>query len=140
MNWPSYNQSLVRRGEILLGFDVINNWDAELKEMNKDKVGEPFHYPNTFLLLPGYAKAYFHLPYRQTEGIAQGHAKWKVLSIPDYSTFAHRRLQRIESRLKSSTEPPGLLVDHTKMAIKSKIEEIEKLTDEDFDTLDLLHN
>ena len=71
MNWSSYNQSLVRRGEILLGFDVINNWDTELKEMNKDKVGEPFHYPNTFLLLLGYAKAYFHLPYRQTEGIAQ---------------------------------------------------------------------
>ncbi|MER5175177.1 MAG: hypothetical protein ABJB76_01675 [Candidatus Nitrosocosmicus sp.] len=36
---------------------------------------EPFHYSNTFLLLLlGYAKAYFHLPYRQTEGIAQGHA------------------------------------------------------------------
>jgi len=64
-------ESLIRRGEILLGFDVINNWDNELEEMNKDKVGEPFHYPNTFLLLLGYAKAYFHLPYRQTEGIAQ---------------------------------------------------------------------
>ena len=51
MKWSIYNQSLVRRGEILLGFDVINNWDTELKEMNKDKVGEPFHYPNTFLLL-----------------------------------------------------------------------------------------
>jgi len=51
MNWSSYNQSLVRRGEILLGFDVIDNWDIELKEMNKDKIGEPFHYPNTFLLL-----------------------------------------------------------------------------------------
>jgi hypothetical protein len=71
MKWSAYNQSLVRRGEILIGFDVINNWDTELKEMNKDKVGEPFHYPDTFLLLLGYAKAYFHLPYRQTEGIAQ---------------------------------------------------------------------
>ena len=135
MNWSSYNQSLVRRGEILLGFDVINNWDTELKDMNKDKVGEPFHYPNTFLLLPGYAKAYFHLPYRQTEGIAQGHAKWKVLSIPDYSTFAHRRLQRIESRLKSKTKQPSLLFDETKTTIKSKIDVIEKLTDEDFDIL-----
>jgi hypothetical protein len=35
MNWPVYNQSLVRRGEIILGFDVINNWNTELKEMNK---------------------------------------------------------------------------------------------------------
>ena len=72
MKWPTYNQSLVRRGEILLGFDVINNWDIELKEMNKDNLGnEPFHYLNTFLLLLGYAKVYFHLPYRQTKGIAQ---------------------------------------------------------------------
>ena len=71
VKWSTYNQSLVRRGELAIAFDVINNWDTELKEMNKDKVGEPFHYPNTFLLLLGYAKAYFHLPYRQTEGIAQ---------------------------------------------------------------------
>ncbi len=39
MKWSDYNQSLVKSGEILLGFDVINNWNTELKEMNKDKVG-----------------------------------------------------------------------------------------------------
>ncbi len=59
MNWTSCNQSLVRRGEILLGFVVINNWDIELQEMNKDKIGEPFHYPNTFLLLLGMLKCIF---------------------------------------------------------------------------------
>ncbi|HXS59780.1 MAG TPA: hypothetical protein VN703_03095 [Candidatus Sulfopaludibacter sp.] len=75
VHWLSYNRSLVRCDEILIGFDVINNWDTELKRMNKDKVGEPFHYTNNFLLLLGYAKAYFHLPYRQTEGIAYAHAK-----------------------------------------------------------------
>jgi hypothetical protein len=99
VNWSSYNQSLVRRGEVLLGFDVINNWDTELKEMNKDKVGEPFHYPNTFLLLLGYAKAYFHLPYRQTEGIAQGHAKGKIPSIPDFTTI-NRRINRLDIKIK----------------------------------------
>ncbi len=41
------SQSLVRQSEILLGFDIINNWDIEIQEMNKDKIGEPFHYPNT---------------------------------------------------------------------------------------------
>jgi hypothetical protein len=103
MNWPVYNQSLVRRGEILLGFDVINNWDTELKEMNKDKVGEPFHYPNTFLLLLGYAKAYFHLPYRQTEGIAQGHAKGKVPSIPDFTTIS-RRINKLDIQIKEDNK------------------------------------
>jgi hypothetical protein len=63
---------LLEEEKLLLAFYIINNWDADLKELNKDKIGEPFHYPNTFLLLLGYAKVYFHLPYRQTEeGIAQ---------------------------------------------------------------------
>ena len=71
--------------------------------MNKDKIGEPFHYPNTFLLLLlGYAKAYFHLPYRQTEeGIAQGHAHGKVPSIPDYTTI-NRRINRLDIKIKDT--------------------------------------
>jgi hypothetical protein len=103
MNWPSYNRSLVRRGEILLGFDVINNWDTELKEMNQGKIGEPFHYPNTFLLLLGYAKIYFHLPYRQTEGITQAHAKGKVSSIPDFTTI-NRRINRLDIKIKDTPD------------------------------------
>ena len=51
------------------------------------------------------------------------------------STFAQRRFQRTESRLKSKTKQASLLIDETKTTIKSKIEVIEKLTDEDFDTL-----
>jgi hypothetical protein len=52
------------------------------------------------------------------------------------STFAQRRLEQpIESRLKSKTKQPSLLADETMTAIKSKIEVIEKLTDEDFDIL-----
>jgi len=67
--------------------------------MNKDKVGEPFNYPNTFLLLLllllGYAKAYFHLPYMHTEGIAQRYAKGKVSSIPNYTTI-NRRINKLD--------------------------------------------
>jgi hypothetical protein len=107
VNWPSYNKSLVKRGEILLGFDVINNWDTELKEMNQGKIGEPFHYPNTFLLLLGHAKAYFHLPYRQTEGIAQGHARGKVPSIPDYTTIS-RRINRLDIKIRDTTDSKNM--------------------------------
>ena len=78
----------------MCGISTINNWDIELKEMNSDKVGKPFHYPNTFLLLLGYAKAYFHLPYRQTkEGITQGHAKGKIPSIPVYHYLQKKNKQ-----------------------------------------------
>jgi hypothetical protein len=38
VKWPIYNQSLVRYGELLLAFDVIDNLHLELKQMNKDKM------------------------------------------------------------------------------------------------------
>jgi DDE family transposase len=68
-------------------------------------VGEPFHYPNTFLLLLlDYAKVYFHLPYRQTkEGIAQGHAKGKVPSIPDYSIIS-RRINSLDIKMENDNK------------------------------------
>src|SRR6478735_1908418 len=118
MNWSVYHQSLVRRGEILIGFDVIDNWDKELKQMNKDKVGEPFRYPNTFLLLLGYAKVYFHLPYRQTEGIAQGHAKEKVPAIPDYSTIS-RRINKLDIEIEDNKSSKEFEDDYLIIAIDS---------------------
>ncbi len=43
MKWSIYNQSLVRRSEFLLGFDVTNNGDTDIKEVNKDKVSKLLH-------------------------------------------------------------------------------------------------
>jgi hypothetical protein len=102
----------------LLGFGVIDNWDIELKEMNKDKVGEPFHYPDTFILLLGYAKVYFHLPYRQTEGIAQGHAKGKVPSIPDY-TIISRRINRLDIKIENDDKNKEFEDEYIVIAIDS---------------------
>jgi len=49
VNWNKYNESLVRRGEILLDFDVIDNWPIELEKMNKNKKGRKFVYPDSFI-------------------------------------------------------------------------------------------
>ncbi|HEY7080312.1 MAG TPA: hypothetical protein VH500_11460 [Nitrososphaeraceae archaeon] len=51
---PSYNQSLVRHGQVLLDFDVLNGWDHELSLMNHGKVGELYAYPDSFIQLLGY--------------------------------------------------------------------------------------
>jgi hypothetical protein len=45
------------------------------------------HMTNSFVHLLGYAKAYFHLPYRQTEDVIREHATNKIPSIPDYITI-----------------------------------------------------
>jgi hypothetical protein len=98
VNWHNYNESLVRRGEIILDFDVIDSWDNELYNMNDGKEGACYRYPNSFVQLLGYMRAYFHLPYRQTEGVVRVYTGSKVRSIPDYSTI-NRRVNKLDIRI-----------------------------------------
>jgi hypothetical protein len=37
IRWSEYNESLVRRGEMLFDDGFLQNWQAELKKMNKGK-------------------------------------------------------------------------------------------------------
>jgi len=65
VNWHKYNESLVKRGEILLDFDVIDYGNTALEKMNKDNKGRKFIYQGSFIKLLGYMRVYFHLPYRR---------------------------------------------------------------------------
>ena len=98
-----YNESLVKRGEVLLDFDVIDNWDYELEKMNQGKEGRKFVYPDSFIKLLGYMRAYFHLPYRQTEGVVREHAANTLPSIPDYSRIC-RRINKLNITISSDDE------------------------------------
>jgi hypothetical protein len=99
VNWNKYNESLIKRGEVLLDFDVIDNWYSELEKMNQGKEGRKFVYPDSFIRLLGYMRAYFHLPYRQTEGIVRAHAANTLPSIPDYSSRICRRINRLDIKI-----------------------------------------
>jgi hypothetical protein len=57
-NWKRYNESLVRRGEVLFDFDVIDNWNSELEKMNECKEGRKFVYPDSFIKLLGYESVF----------------------------------------------------------------------------------
>ena len=96
INWHEYNESLVRRGEIVLDFDVIDNWNNELKSMNEAS----YLYPATVVQLLGYMRIYFHLPYIHTEGVVRAYADDKVSSIPDYSTITDISISLISKSTK----------------------------------------
>jgi hypothetical protein len=118
-NWKNYNESLVKRGEILLDFDVIDNWNTELIEMNKNKEGRKFVYPDSFIKLLGYMRAYFHLPYRQTEGVVREHASNTLPSIPDYSNIS-RRINRLDIKISlDDADKSNLHADNFVIAIDS---------------------
>jgi pyrimidine operon attenuation protein/uracil phosphoribosyltransferase len=61
---------------------------------------------------------YFHLPYRQTKGIVQVHAKRKVPSILDYSTIS-RRINRLNIKIKESDKSKEFKDEHIIIAIDS---------------------
>jgi hypothetical protein len=116
VNWNKYNESLVRRGEILLDFDVIDNWPIELEKMNKCKRGRKFVYPDSFIKLLGYMRAYFHLPYRQTEGVVREHASDTLPSIPDYSRIC-RRINKLNIKICDENVKSNLHDDNFVVAI-----------------------
>jgi IS5 family transposase len=118
VNWKNYNESLVKRGEVLLSFDVIDNWDTELEKMNEGKEGRKFVYPDSFIKLLGYMRAYFHLPYRQTEGVVRAHATNTVPSIPDYSRIC-RRINRLNITISDDDKSSLQHDDYFVIAIDS---------------------
>ena len=118
MNWNKYNESLVKRGEVLLDFDVIDNWPTELEKMNQGKEGRKFVYPDSFIKLLGYMRAYFHLPYRQTEGVIREHASNTLPSIPDYSNI-NRRINRLDIKINNHDKSNLQYDDYFIIAIDS---------------------
>ena len=114
-DWHSYNEALVRRGELNLDSSVLEEWKRELKKANDGKVGEPYRYPESYIRLLAFVRLLFHQPYRQTEGFVHFLSSFvEGLQVPDYSTIDRRtnRLQiSLDESLIRSTSPVTIAVD-----------------------------
>jgi transposase len=99
-DWPSYNRSLVKRGEILFSYDFLETWHSDLEKMNENKKGKPYRYPDSFLLVVGYIRICFHLPYRQTEGIIKATGK----CLPNHPSYGHicKRVNKLNIDINDS--------------------------------------
>ena len=130
-NWSEYNDALVRRGEINLSPPVIDEWKDELKIANDGKVGEPYHYPESYIRLLAYIRLLFHLPYRQTEGFVAFLSKHvEGLKAPDYSTI-DRRANKLEVSLDDSliksNAPVSIAVDSSGVKVHNGGDWIRKV-------------
>ncbi len=103
IHWPSYNQSLVRRGEILFSYDFLDSWNADLARMNENKNGKKYKFPDSFVLIVGHIKVYLHLPYRQTEGIIKATVGKNLPDHPCYSQIC-RRVNKLDIDIHNSIE------------------------------------
>jgi len=88
-NWKIYHEELIIRGEFFFDFDFLENWDPELAEMNKGKVGRPFEYPNS--LFHWLSPMYSFLDSRKLEGAMRKLSRFiPKLRACDHSTIIER--------------------------------------------------
>ena len=101
IDWKVYNNGLIKRGEILLDFDIFKNWEKEVSAMNKNKVGARYQYPDSFILFLLRLKIMFQIDYRTLQGIENK----LIVFIPqakksaNYSTL-QRRLKKLKLNLE----------------------------------------
>ena len=85
INWPSYNRSLINRGNITIWFDPKTQWYAE----PKGKQGRNQTYSDTAIQCCLMIKSLFRLSLRMVTGFVQNLIKLSGLNwtAPDYSTL-----------------------------------------------------
>ena len=104
-DWPNYNEALVKRGDMLLDLNLLQDWGQELEEMNQGKEGARYRYPDSFINFQGLLRALFRLPYRQLEDFTRALAQWEpMLRAPDYSTSC-RRANKLNIALEPHMDP-----------------------------------
>ncbi len=96
-------------------------WDYNLDRMNENKKGKPYSFPDSFILLIGHIRVYFHLPYRQTEGIIKATGK-NLPSHPSYSQICRRvnKLDIISNRLDDDDDGIIIAIDSTGIKITNR--------------------
>jgi len=127
-NWKEYNESLVRRGELLFDTDFLSGWGRELKSLNEGKEGARYRYPSSLMSMLAAIHVYL-LPYRELEGFLRmfsGHVEG--LKVPDYTTMWWR-ISRIKVELDPSVDPDEdvtIAVDSTGIKVSNRGEWIRQ--------------
>ncbi|MEJ7642770.1 MAG: IS5 family transposase [Candidatus Nitrosocosmicus sp.] len=113
INWTGYNESLVRRGEMLFDSGFLQNWRAELKKMNERKEGPHYRYPNSLISLLATVHVYL-LPYRQLEGFLRMmsiYVKKLKEMVPDFTTIWWRvEMMKINLDPKINPEKDDIII------------------------------
>jgi len=105
MNWKSIDEKLIKRGELLLSLDFLENYDNELRIMNNNKIGHLFKITN-----------------RQIEGFTRALNKLipKLPSI-DYS-WIRRRIIKLDLNpykyLKKYNGPIVIAIDSSGIKVR----------------------
>ena len=71
MDCKGFDESLIRRGELLLSLDLVDGYDRELEALNDGKPGRPFRLTTSYTEFVVVRRYLFSTLYRQVEGFTR---------------------------------------------------------------------
>src|SRR3989338_4392782 len=106
-DWKETNKCLIKRGEFYINPVFIETWLDEIKEMNLNKVGQPYLYPPSMIrfLAILHAKGF---DYRALEGVMQALSK-RLDNFPVIS-FSQIRRRILELPLQFKAKSDNMVV------------------------------
>ena len=106
-DWKQYNAQLIKRGEFYINPVFLETWLSEIKEINLNKVGQPYMYPPSMIrfLAILHSKGF---DYRALEGIMGAISK-RLGNFPVIS-FSQIRRRILELPLQFNAKSDNLIV------------------------------
>jgi hypothetical protein len=121
MDWRLVDERLIRRGELLLSLDFLEDYDFELSLLNDCKVGRPFKITDGYVVFIAVVRYLFSMPYRRIEGFTRALSRL-VPRLPtvDYS-WARRCILRLDlspyESLSRCDGPVAIAVDSSGVSV-----------------------
>ncbi len=124
-NWKEYHEELILHGEFFFDLNFLENWNSELKIMNKGKKGSPYIYPTG--LFSWLSPIYSFFSSRKLEGILNKLSCFiPKLQSCDHSTII-KRLNKLDLKLDfDRTKSYRVAVDGTGNKLTNRGEYIVK--------------
>jgi hypothetical protein len=118
------NESLIERGELYLTLSFLENWDRDLEQINRGKLGRKFDSPWTFIEFMMLVHVIFGLPYRQTEGFLRMLSNFIPQIKPaDYSTIWRRGSKldiKLADTISASNESVVIAADSSGIKVSNR--------------------
>ena len=118
-NWKEYNNKLIKRGEFYINLVFLDTWLLETKEINKNKEGSPYLYPNSLIEFLGilHVKSF---DYRALQGIVNAlSSKFDNFPVISYSQIC-RRVNKINIKFTARGDNLIVGVDGSGMKVSNR--------------------
>ena len=122
MDWKAVDERLIKRGELVLDLESLENHEKELEGMNKGRPGPRFRLANSYIQLLAAVRYLYQMPYRQLEGYTRAlHRLIPQLPQADYSGI-RKRILRLPvdpyEHLSESSDPVTIALDSTGVKVE----------------------